>query len=134
MAKRARKDDSARSLAIDAARLAHDRHGEDILVLDLRGISPVTDYFVIVTGTSGRQMRSLADDLSRHGKNIKQKVWQVAGMDSGEWILLDFVDVVVHLFDEEHRRYYDLELIWGEAPRVEWRTEDQMKADSSEDE
>ena len=90
-------------------------------MLDLRGISPVTDYFVIATGTSDRQMRSVADHVARHGKSIGQKGWHVAGADSAEWIVMDFVDVVVHLFDETHRRYYDLELIWGEAPRVDWR-------------
>jgi ribosome-associated protein len=114
---------SARRLAVDAARLASDSHASDVLVLDLRGISPVTDYFVIATGTSGRQLRSIAEDIRTHGKQTGQKVWQTAGLDGGQWIVLDFVDVVVHLFDAEHRRYYDLELIWGEAPRVEWDSE-----------
>jgi ribosome-associated protein len=121
MAARASRDDAARKLAVAAARLAHDSRGEDIIVLDLRGISPVTDYFVIVTGTSDRQMRSVADDIEKHGKEVGQQVWHVAGRDSGHWILLDFVDVVVHIFDAEYRGYYDLELIWGEAPRVRWR-------------
>ncbi|HAU39199.1 MAG TPA: ribosome silencing factor [Phycisphaerales bacterium] len=121
MAKRASKKDSARELAVAAARIAQDNNAEDIVVLDLRGISPVTDYFVIATGTSDRQMRSIADDVIRHGKTVGQKVWQVAGMESGDWIVLDFVDVVVHLFDQPHRRYYDLELIWGDARRVRWQ-------------
>jgi len=90
-------------------------------VLDLRGVSPVTDYFVICTGTSDRQMRTVADDIAEHGRSIGQKVWQVAGAESAEWIVMDFVDVVVHIFDESHRRYYDLELIWGEAPKVRWQ-------------
>ena len=121
MAGRVKRNDAARTLAIGAARIAHDTHCEDIVVLDLRGISPVTDYFVIATGTSDRQMRSVADDIAEHGKAIGQRVWRVAGMDSARWILLDFVDVVVHLFDGERRGYYDLELIWGEAPKVKWR-------------
>jgi ribosome-associated protein len=114
---------AARKLAVEAARLASDSHASDVLVLDLRGISPVTDYFVIATGTSGRQLRSVAEGIRTHGKRTGQKVWQAAGMDAGQWIVLDFVDVVVHLFDAEHRRYYDLELIWGEAPRVDWENE-----------
>lgn len=113
--------DPARELAIAAARMAEDANATDILVLDLREISPVTDYFVIGTGTSGRQMKSIVDDLKMHGREIGQKVWQVAGLDSATWIIVDFVDVVVHLFDAEHRDYYDLELIWGEAPRVDWQ-------------
>jgi len=120
MADRADKENTARRLAIEAARLAHDSHCEDIVVLDLQGISPVTDYFVIATGTSPRQMRSVADDIADFGKSIGQSVWQKAGMDSSQWVLLDFVDAVVHIFDEQARGYYDLELMWGEAPRVEW--------------
>ena len=115
--------DTARTLAIEAARLASDSHCEDIVVLDLRGISPVTDYFVIATGTSSRQMRSVADDIARFGKSIGQPVWQKAGMDSSQWVLLDFVDLVVHLFDSQARGYYDLELMWGEAPHVKWARE-----------
>jgi ribosome-associated protein len=121
LARRAAKKDEARKLATVAARTAHGDNAEDIVVLDLRGISPVTDYFVICTGSSDRQMRSVADDICRDARAIGQKVWQVAGMESARWIVLDFVDVVVHIFDQAHRRYYDLELIWGEAPRVRWR-------------
>ena len=121
MAKRSGNIDTARTLAIEAARLACDSHCEDVVVLDLRGISPVTDYFVIVTGTSSRQMRSVADDIAGFGKSIGQPVWQKAGMDSSQWVLLDFVDLVVHLFDSQARGYYDLELMWGEAPHVEWK-------------
>jgi len=113
--------DVARKLAVEAARLAHHGNCTDVVVLDLRKISPVTDYFVIATGTSDRQMRSVADDISEHGQSVGQNVWHVAGAETAEWILLDFVDVVVHLFDRQHREYYDLELIWGEAPKVRWR-------------
>ena len=121
--KAARKPDKgpARELAVAAARAAHDANCEEILVLDLRGISPVTDYFVIATGTSDRQMRSVAQDIAEHGASVGQKVWHVAGEETAEWIVMDFVDVVVHLFDETHRHYYDLELIWGDAPKVRWK-------------
>ncbi len=121
MARGSGNNDAARKLAIEAARLASDSHCEDIVVLDLRGISPVTDYFVIATGTSPRQMRSVADDIASFGKSIGQPVWQKAGMDSSQWVLLDFVDLVVHVFDSQARGYYDLELMWGEAPHVKWK-------------
>ena len=121
MARKSAKKDPARELALAAAKIAHDDNCEEIAVLDLRGISPVTDYFVIVTGTSDRQMRSVADDIAEHGASIGQRVWRVTGKESAEWIILDFVDVVVHVFDQTHRHYYDLELIWGEGPRVDWR-------------
>ncbi|MBI5724961.1 MAG: ribosome silencing factor [Planctomycetes bacterium] len=116
------KADPARKLAVEAARTAHHDNAEDAVVLDLRGASPVTDYFVICTGTSGRQMRSVADDIIAAGAKMGQKVWQTAGMDSADWIVLDFVDVVVHIFSQTHRKYYDLELIWGASPRVTWKT------------
>ncbi|MHC4715983.1 MAG: ribosome silencing factor [Planctomycetota bacterium] len=112
---------SARQLAIESARLAHDRHCTEIVVLDLRRISPVTDYFVIATGTSDVQMRAVADEMSEEAKGMGHKAFSVSGRDTGKWILLDFIDVVVHLFDHEHRRYYDLELMWGDAPRVAWQ-------------
>ena len=119
--KRVRKKDTARDLAVHAARIAEETNCEDIVVLDLRKFSPVTDYFVIGTGTSDRQMRSTADEIAEYGKAIGERVWHVAGEESGDWIILDFVDVVVHLFDPPHRVYYDLELIWGEAAKVRWR-------------
>jgi len=122
MAKKGDKN-AARTLAIEAARLASDSHCDEVVVLDLRGISPVTDYFVIATGTSGRQMRSVADDVATFGRSIGQPPWHKAGMDSAQWVLLDFVDVVIHLFDNQARGYYDLELMWGEAPHVEWARE-----------
>jgi ribosome-associated protein len=134
MAKRARKDEPARALATAAAQIAHDDHCQDVVVLDLRGVSPVTDYFVIATGTSGRQMRTVAEDISRHGKNVGQKPWHISGLEGGQWILLDFVDVVVHLFDPDRRRYYDLELLWGEVPRVEWAERKRTRRKKTEDE
>ncbi len=121
MAKRSKNNTTARELAVASARIARDDNSEDIIILDLRGISPVTDYFVICTGTSGRQLQTVDDDIAKHGKQIGQKVWRVAGAQQAQWIAMDFVDVVVHLFDQEHREYYDLELIWGEAPRVKWQ-------------
>jgi ribosome-associated protein len=115
------RQDAARGLAVEAARIAEDSNATDVVVLDLRGISPITDYFVICTGTSARQMRAVADAVAEYGRSIGQAVWQRAGDETAEWVVLDFVDVIVHVFDEPHRKHYDLELIWGEAPRVRWR-------------
>jgi len=126
---KARKTDDARKFAVAAARLARDDNCEDIVVLDLRGVSPITDYFVIATGTSDRQMRSVADDIAAAGKKADHKLYKMAGQDSAEWIVMDFVDVVVHLFDGQRRKYYDLELIWGEAPKVRWQGAAKKKED-----
>ena len=65
-------------------------------------------------------MRATADQIEEYGQSVDQRVWRVAGKDSAEWIVLDFVDVVVHLFDPPRRSYYDLELIWGGAAKVRW--------------
>lgn len=116
-----RAEGRTRTLAIEAARLAHDSHCQDVQVLDLRGRSPVTDYYVIATGTSDRQLRSVCDEIADHGGKNGSKVWHISGQDSARWILLDFVDFVVHLFDDEHRGFYDLELLWGDAPQVDWK-------------
>ena len=132
MARSTGTKDPARKLAVAAARIAHDDNCEDIVVLDLRGVSPVTDYFVIATGTSDRQLRAVGDEIAEHGVSVGQKVWHVAGRDVADWVLLDFVDVVVHLFDQEHRRYYDLEMIWGEAPRVDWRRRTRRRRGTAE--
>ena len=121
MAKRAKSKDSARKLAVGAARVAEDNNCEDIVVLDLRGISPVTDYFVIASGTSDRQMRAVGDEIVEFAKGMDQRVYHIAGKESAQWIVLDYVDVVIHLFDNVRRHYYDLELMWGEAPRIRWR-------------
>lgn len=108
----------ARTFALAAAKVASDRHCSDIMVLDLRGISPATDYFVIATGTSDRQMRTVADEICEAAKKQGLMRFGRAGYEQARWILLDFIDVVVHIFDSEYRDYYDLELLWGDAKRL----------------
>ena len=105
-----KQNTKAKVLALAAAKLAAERHCTNIVVLDLRDISPATDYFMIATGTSDRQMRSVADDICVAARD--------QGYDQGRWILLDFFDVVIHIFDTEYRDYYDLELLWGDAKRL----------------
>jgi ribosome-associated protein len=108
----------ARAFALVAAKIADERHCSNIVVMDLRGISPATDYFVIATGTSDRQMRTVADEISGAARERQLMRFGRAGYEQGRWILLDFIDVVVHIFDSEYRDYYDLELLWGDAKRL----------------
>ena len=108
----------ARTFALAAAKIAEERHCSDIVVLDLKGLSPVTDYFVIATGTSDRQMRTVADKISDAAKEWGYKLFGTEGYEQGHWILLDFIDVVVHIFDDRFRDYYDLELLWGDAKKL----------------
>ena len=110
--------DQAKVFAIEAARVAAERHCSDIVILDLQGLSPATDYFVIVTGTSDRQMRTVADEISDEARKQGQQRFGRAGYEQARWILLDFIDVVIHIFDAEYRDYYDLELLWGDAKRL----------------
>ncbi|MBL0927300.1 MAG: ribosome silencing factor [Phycisphaerales bacterium] len=111
----------ALAFALDAARSLNGDKCEDVLVLDLRGKSQMTDYFVIATGTSDRQMRSA-------GMHV-QELARERGLDGfrdnlrehqATWIVLDFVDVVVHLFESGTRQFYDLEMLWGDAERLTW--------------
>ena len=116
MAKKTNK--SAKVFALAAAKLAAERHCSDIVVLDLIGKSPATDYFVIATGTSDRQMRTVADEICDEAKKIRFQRFGRAGYEQAKWILLDFVDVVIHIFDKQYRDYYDLELLWGDAEKL----------------
>ena len=116
MAKKADKE--PRAFALAAAKLAAERHCSDIVVLDLKGISPATDYFVIATGTSDRQMRAVSDEICETAKKQHLQRFGRAGYEQARWILLDFVDVVIHIFDSEYRDYYDLELLWGDAKKL----------------
>ena len=113
-----RDNSEAEVFALAAARLAAERHCTNIVVLDLKGKSPATDYFVIVTGTSNRQMRSVADEIADEARQRGLQRFGRAGYEQGRWILLDYIDVVIHIFDSEFRDYYDLELLWGDAKRL----------------
>jgi ribosome-associated protein len=112
--------DEALRFAAEAARIARDNRTEDVVVLDLRGLSSIADFFVIGTGTSDRQMHAVLDLLEQHARTRGRRALHVADARSASWILADYVDVVIHLFDGEHRSYYDLDGLWGDAPRVEW--------------
>lgn len=93
---------------------------EEVTVMDLRGMSGVTDFFVICTGTSDRQMRAVFDAVIDFGRKVGERPFSRDRYETATWMVVDFVDVVVHIFDPSHREYYDLELLWGDAPRVEW--------------
>jgi ribosome-associated protein len=108
------------AFAIEVARIAHDNRAEDVVVLDLRGLSSIADFFVVCTGTSDRQMRAVADYVEEFARRVGQKRFGISGYDAAQWILVDYVDIVVHIFDNARRHYYDLELMWGDAPRLVW--------------
>ena len=92
---------------------------EDVVILDVTRLSPVTGFIVIGSGTSARQMRSSLENLSDTAKAHGTSAFRISEDNDALWILADFVDVVVHLFEPNARAHYDLEMMWGDAPRVD---------------
>lgn len=92
-----------------------------MVVLDVSGLSPVTDFFVLATGTSPIQMRTVVEQVVEMGEGEAMRPLSASGFESESWILVDFVDVVVHVFSDEARGFYDLDSLWGDAKRVEWQ-------------
>lgn len=118
---------AARAFAVQAAKLAADDKCTHVVVLDVRGLSPVTDYFVLATGTSARQMRTVIDDICELGEQHAYSPLSTDGYNGESWILLDCVDVLIHVFSEQARSFYDLDGLWGDAPRVDWSSECQKQ-------
>ncbi|MDB5172922.1 MAG: rsfS [Phycisphaerales bacterium] len=91
-----------------------------MVLLDVANLSPVTDYMILATGTSPRQMKTACDEVQELGDPRGFRPLSRAG-DNGNWTCIDLVDVVVHVFSQEARSYYDLENLWGDGRRVEWK-------------
>ena len=119
MANRSRTDDiPSRDILTHAARLLEETKGEDIVALDLTGVSSVADYFIIATGSSEPHVHALGEAVVEGLRKEGVKPWHTEGADTRRWVLLDYVDVVVHVFHPEAREYYRLESLWADAPRV----------------
>ena len=114
-----RIDEDSQRTALAAARSALEKKAEDVLVLDLRGVSGYTDFLVIGSGTSDRQLESIAESVEKELKAQGHRVVGSEGQRGGRWVLLDFGDVVVHVFHRDERAHYDLEGLWADAPRIE---------------
>jgi len=106
-------------LAKEAGRIAEDKKAEDITILDLRNISTLTDSFVICSVTNNRQARAIAQEIEEKLDKHGLKLDHTEGYPDSNWILMDYTDLVIHIFAKETREYYDLEHLWGDAPRVE---------------
>ena len=115
-----RQNTRGHDLAIAIAKVIEETRGKDIRVLDLRSVTEVFDYFVIATGSSRRQMHAVSDEIERIVKaNWGDEKRGIEGYNESRWIVLDYGDVVVQLFDSDSRDYWDLEHLWGDAKRVE---------------
>lgn len=109
----------SRSLADAAAHAIDDKKGLDVAVMDVSDHLVITDVFVMATGTSRRHVRSLSETVAEKLRDdLDRRPLRKEGVDEGNWILLDYGDIVVHLFDQETRDFYDLERLWGDAPRI----------------
>ena len=116
---------------MELARLAANTRCTNVVVLDVRGVSPVTDFFVLATGTSPRQMRTVTEEAGEYGEEHNYKPIAQSGLEGETWMLIDFVDVVMHVFNAEARSFYDLDGLWGDAQRVEWQDGQQAPAAST---
>ncbi|MGD0089992.1 MAG: ribosome silencing factor [Planctomycetota bacterium] len=111
-----------REIALYAARTADEKKGTDIVIYDLRGLSDVADFFVISTAQSKAQSRAVCDTISRELKTRGVHKMGLEGSSGGQWVLLDYGACVIHVFSPALREYYALESLWGDAPKVEWKT------------
>jgi ribosome-associated protein len=98
--------------------LIFNKKGYDVKILDLRALTTITDYFIICTGDSDTQVKAIADEVDKQMRAEGVRSWHTEGYRSLNWVLIDFVDIVVHVFKKESREYYNLEKLWGDAPVV----------------
>jgi ribosome-associated protein len=110
--------DGSRGDALAAARAASSKQARDIVILDVHGLIVITDHFVICSAPTERQVRTIVDAVEEALRERDRKPVRREGETEGRWVLLDYVDVVVHVFAEEEREFYDLERLWRDAPRV----------------
>ncbi len=108
----------ARALAAGAVEAVLEKKAHDIVVMDMQQVSGVADYFVLCNGDSDLQIKAIADSVrGRLREQFQERPWHVEGYEHRQWVVLDYVDLVVHVFAAEKRTFYDLERLWGDAPK-----------------
>jgi len=119
-------------LAKACAQAAYNIQAEDIRVLDLRGISNLTDFLVICSGTSMPHLKAVMRDVEKEIAEVREESPHYSeGKADSRWVVLDYIDVMVHIMHEEMRNVYNLEDLWGDGADLEWRTEEQIKAEEA---
>ncbi|MBU0754156.1 MAG: ribosome silencing factor [Planctomycetes bacterium] len=111
----------ALELAIACARVAEDRKGRDIKIIEVAEIMPLMDYFVLITGMNPRHIKGMTQELSKVIKDFYKEKPSVEGADAGWWVLLDAGSVVIHLFEEKARAFYEMDELWADAREVDWK-------------
>ena len=115
-------DPDTQALAVTAARAADDKQGSDIVVIDVGNVLPITSLFVVASASNSRLVRTIADAVTESVRNATgRSPVRTEGMAEAQWILVDYGDVVVHVFAEETRRYYEIERLYRDRPIIEWR-------------
>ncbi|MGR3177925.1 MAG: ribosome silencing factor [Candidatus Anammoxibacter sp.] len=110
-------------MAIQSAFIASQKKAEDIVIFNISDITFIAEYFMVCSGSNGRQLQAIADDIKKEMKSSGVKLLGLEGYTEAKWILLDLGDVIIHIFDTATRSFYDLELLWGDAPKLEWESE-----------
>ena len=119
-----------REIAVTAARAAAAKQAADVTILDVHGLIVITDYFVIASGETDRQVKTILEEVERAVRDLGEKPVRREGDASSRWVLLDYIDVVVHVFAQAEREYYDLERLWRDAPRLGWNGSERAAAGS----
>lgn len=115
--------ENAAERAAQCAYIAEDNKARDVIILDMRKITPLYDYFLIATGASRRQIHTITEEIDAflHGQGEKRLA--IEGYEDSRWVVQDYGDLVVHVFDADSRDYYNLEEFWADAPRLDWKRE-----------
>ena len=107
--------------ALMCARVGEDNKAKDVLVLDMRGVTPLYDFFVLLTGSSRRQIHTITEEIDAAMRAEGETRLSIQGYQTSRWVVQDYGDIVVHVFDPEAREYYALEDLWADAKRVDWQ-------------
>jgi len=104
------------------ARIASDHKARDVVILDMRGITPLYDFFVLATGTSRRQIHTISEEVDAGLRDVGDRRLAIEGYEASSWIVQDYGDVMVHVFNPQTREYYALEDLWADAPHISWES------------
>jgi ribosome-associated protein len=110
----------ALDLTTQCAGIAEDNKARDIVILDMRGITPLYDFLLLCTGASRRQIHTIAEEIDAAMRSAGEKRMSIEGYEAGKWVVQDYGDIVVHVFDPDTRTYYALEDLWADAARIDW--------------
>ncbi|UOQ86082.1 ribosome silencing factor [Gracilibacillus salinarum] len=109
----------SKQLADQVAKACDDKRAEDIVIMDMKNVSLIADYFLICQGTNERQVQAIAREVKDFAQEEEIEVKRLEGFDQARWVLVDLGDVVCHIFHRDERQYYNLEKLWGDAPQLE---------------